>query len=34
MENTVKSHNSDDGDEYVEAIEVSPMVQVAVISVG
>ena len=30
----VKSQNSDDGDQYVEAIEVSPMVQVPVISVG
>ena len=30
----VKSLNSDVGDQYVEAIEVSPMVQVLVISVG
>ena len=30
----VKTLNSDDGDQYVEAIEVSPMVQVPAISTG
>ena len=30
----VKSLSSDNGDQYVEAVEVSPMVQVRVKSVG
>ena len=30
----VKSLNSDDGDQYVETIQVSPMIQVSAISVG
>ena len=30
----VKSLTSDDGDQYVETIQVSPMIQVSAISVG